>query len=134
MRYLLDTCAVSDFVKGQPEVLARVKATSPGLIAISEVTRMEIEYGLLLNAQRARKLAPLLQAFLSAIAVLPFDEADSRAAASIRAALHKRGRPIGPYDALIAGCGLARGLTVVTSNSGEFGRVTGLVLEDWRIA
>lgn len=44
MRYLLDTCTVSDFVKGQPGVLARIKATPPNLIAISTLTRMEIEY------------------------------------------------------------------------------------------
>jgi len=32
MKYLLDTFTVSDFVKGQPNVLARVKATPPDLI------------------------------------------------------------------------------------------------------
>jgi predicted nucleic acid-binding protein len=32
----------------------------------------------------------------------------------------------------IAGCALARGLVLVTSNTGEFARVAGLVLEDWR--
>jgi tRNA(fMet)-specific endonuclease VapC len=29
MKYLLDTCTVSDFVKGHPNVLARVKDTPP---------------------------------------------------------------------------------------------------------
>ena len=45
---------------------------------------------------------------------------------------NSRGRPIGAYDVLIAGCGLARGLIVVTSNVGEFQRVSGLVVENWR--
>jgi tRNA(fMet)-specific endonuclease VapC len=134
MKYLLDTCTVSDFVKGEPGVLATVKSTSPDLIAISVVTRMEIEYGLLLNPQRAKKLAPVLDAFLSAITVLPFEDADAKAAAAIRAALHQEGRPIGPYDCQIAGCGLARGLIVVTSNEAEFARVGGLRLENWRQA
>ena len=134
MKYLLDTCTVSDFVKGEPGVLATVKSTTPDLIAISVVTRMEIEYGLLLNPQRARKLGPVLEAFLSAITVLPFDEADAKAAAAIRTALHQEGRPIGPYDCQIAGCGLARGLIVVTSNEAEFARVGGLRIENWRQA
>jgi len=132
MKYLLDTCTVSDFVKGQPRVLARVKATAPNLIAVSALTRMEVDYGLALNVERARKLAPLLDAFFSAILTLPFDAADARAAAAIRAALKNQGQPIGAYDVLIAGTALARGLVVVTSNTGEFKRVSGLQLEDWR--
>jgi tRNA(fMet)-specific endonuclease VapC len=132
MKYLLDTCTVSDFVKGQPNVLARIKAISPALIAVSALTRMEVEYGLALNADRARKLAPVLQAFFSTISTLPFEVADALAAAAIRAALKTKGQPIGAYDVLIAGTGLARGLVVVTSNVGEFQRIGGLQVEDWR--
>ena len=132
MKYLLDTCTVSDFVKGQPKVLARIKATSPNLIVVSALTRMEVDYGLALNAERAKKLAPVLDAFVATIATLPFDEADAQAAAAIRAALKTQGQPIGAYDVLTAGTGLARGLVVVTSNVGEFKRVSGLHVEDWR--
>ena len=132
MIYLLDTCTVSDFAKGQPNVLARLKATPPSLIAVSTATRMEVDYGLALNAARARKLTPVLKVFFSAIATLPFDEADAQAAATIRAALKTKGQPIGAYDVLIAGTGLARGLVVVTSNTGEFKRIGGLQVEDWR--
>jgi tRNA(fMet)-specific endonuclease VapC len=132
MKYLLDTCTVSDFVKGQPNVLARVKATPPNLIAVSALTRMEVDYGLALNVDRAKKLAPVLDAFFSTIVTLPFDEVDAKAAAAIRAALKSLGQPIGAYDVLIAGTGLAKGLMVVTSNVGEFKRVSGLQVEDWR--
>ncbi len=132
MKYLLDTCTVSDFVKGQPGVLARVKATPPNRLAVSALTRMEVNYGLALNVERARKLAPVLDAFFSAVATIPFDEADALAAAAIRAALKVKGQPIGAYDVLIAGTGVARGLVVVTSNAGEFQRVGGLQVEDWR--
>lgn len=132
MKYLLDTCTVSDFVKGQPGVLARIKATPPKLIAISTVTRMEIEFGMHLNPDRARKLAPVMDAFLSSISILPLEDADAKAAGAIRAALQKQGQPIGAYDVLIAGCALARGMIVVTSNLGEFERVGGLQVENWR--
>jgi tRNA(fMet)-specific endonuclease VapC len=132
MKYLLDTCTVSDFVKGQPGVLARVKATSPGSIAISATTLMEIEFGLQLNPERARKLAPVMEAFLSSIAILPFGDADAKAAGTLRASLQQQGQPIGAYDVLIAGCGLARGLVVVTANLKEFQRIGGLQVESWR--
>ena len=132
MRYLLDTCVVSDFVKGQPNVLARIKATPPNLIAVSTLTRMEVDYGLSLNPARARTLGATLEAFFSAISTLPFELADARAAAAVRAALKPLGTPIGAYDVLIAGTGIVRGLTVVTSNTAEFARVSGLQIEDWR--
>lgn len=132
MKYLLDTCTVSDFVKGQPNVLARIKATPPSQIAISFITGMEIEFGLLLNPERTRKITPVMDAFLGAITTLPLTKADTQAAAGIRAALQRQGQPIGAYDVLIAGCGLARGLIVVTANIGEFQRVNGLVVESWR--
>ena len=132
MKYLLDICTISDFVKGQASVMARIKSIPPNLIAVSSVSRMEVDYGLALNTERARKLVPVLEAFFSAIATLAFDEVDALAAAGIRAALKTRGQPIGAYDLLIAGTGLARGLVVVTANVGEFQRVGGLQVENWR--
>ncbi len=41
------------------------------------------------------------------------------------------GKPIGAYDLLIAGQALRHKLTLVTANAKEFGRVKGLVWEDW---
>lgn len=132
MRFLLDTCVLSDFAQGRPDVLARVKATPPAEIAVSTITEMEIAYGLLLNARLARLLRPVVDAFLSAVHVLPYDAAAALETASLRAALRRRGRQIGAYDALIAGSALAQGLTLVTSNIREFERVERLTVEDWR--
>lgn len=134
MRYLLDTCVLSDFARGDANTLDRVKATLPEHIAVSSITAMEVEFGLALNAQRARRLAPVMHALLGAITVLPYDIGDARATGALRAALQRKGRPIGAYDALIAGCALARGLMLVTSNEREFGRASGLRIENWRQA
>lgn len=134
MRYLLDICVLSDFARGDANTLDRVKATPPEHVAVSSITVMEVEFGLALDAQRARRLAPVMHALLGAIIVLPYDAEDARATAALRAALQKKGRPIGAYDALIAGCALARGLVLVTSNEREFSRVSGLTIENWRQA
>lgn len=73
-----------------------------------------------------------LNAFLRKyVSVLDFDEDDAKAAAEIRAELAQRGTPIGPYDVLIAGQALVRGLTLVTANTREFSRVAELKLVDW---
>lgn len=132
MRYLLDTCVLSDFARGDANSLEHMKTTPPDLVAVSAVTEMEIEFGLALDPARARGLAPVMHALLQAVSILPYGSEDARATAALRAALQKKGRPIGAYDALIAGCALARGLVLVTSNEKEFGRVSGLRLENWR--
>jgi predicted nucleic acid-binding protein len=52
-------------------------------------------------------------------------------AVALRGAGVRQARPIGPFDVPIAGQARARGLVLVTRNSGEFGRVPGLRIEDW---
>lgn len=79
-----------------------------------------------------RKLGPVLEAMFDALCVLPFTGEDARAAGRVRAGLRKAGRPIGPYDVMLAGCALARGLVLVTANVAEFDRVASLVTENWR--
>jgi tRNA(fMet)-specific endonuclease VapC len=132
VKYLLDTTVISDFVRGVPSVMERLKRTTKADVAISTVTAMEIAYGLILNPARARKIEPTIRALLSDLRELPFQHEDAQAAAAVRAALSKRGTPIGPYDVMIGGTALRHGLTLVTSNSDEFQRISGLTLEDWR--
>jgi hypothetical protein len=57
--------------------------------------------------------------------------AQAGGAGRLRATLEKSGTTIGPYDLLIVGQALARGLTFVTANASEFARVQGLGWEDW---
>ena len=56
---------------------------------------------------------------------------EAKASAQIRHDLERTGTPIGPYDLLIAGTVLSHGAILVTHNTREFGRVRGLILEDW---
>lgn len=63
---------------------------------------------------------------------LPFDDAAAEEYGRIRAELTAAGTPIGPNDLMIASIALANQLTLVTSNTAEFGRVPGLQIENWR--
>jgi tRNA(fMet)-specific endonuclease VapC len=87
MRYLLDTCVVSDFIKGEPGTQARLKQTPPTDIAVSVITMMELRYGLLINPQRAQKIESAIASFLSSVTVLSFSNAEAEQAAQIRAVL-----------------------------------------------
>jgi tRNA(fMet)-specific endonuclease VapC len=132
MRYLLDTCVVSDFIKGEPGTQARIRQTSPADIAVSVVTVMELRYGLALNPQRARKIEPAIVSFLASVTILPFNTAEAEQTAQIRAILKTQGQQIGPYDVLIAVTALHHNLYMVTANQREFDRVPGLQTENWR--
>ena len=54
--------------------------------------------------------------------------------AQIRADLKTRGQMIGANDLFIAAHARSLGLTLVTNNTAEFGRVKGLTLENWTLA
>ena len=132
MKYLLDTCCISDFVKGDKNTAQHLKHTTPSDIAISSITVMELEYGLLYDPQRTKKLKPIIQAIISSVTVLPYTESDAKISALIRAKMQKSGTPIGSYDILIAGTAVNHKLTLVTSNEKEFRQVSELTLENWR--
>lgn len=66
-------------------------------------------------------------------ALVPFADQYAFRAAEMRASLRAAGTPIGPYDTLLAGQVLARGLVLVTRNTRAFARVEGLSVENWEV-
>jgi tRNA(fMet)-specific endonuclease VapC len=132
MKYLLDTCVVSDFIKGEKNTLSKIREISPLEISVSSITVMEIYYGLALNPLRAKKIKDLTFKFLDAINFLTFNKKDAEQAAIIRALLKEQGTPIGPYDVLLAGTALNHELILVTANTKEFNRIPNLQIENWR--
>jgi len=132
MKYILDTCVVSDFFKKIPNVISQFEKNSPSLLAISSITVLEVEYGLAINPERAIKLEPLWKALIRQIQIIPFTNEDARITAQLQCYLKNKGTLIGAYDALLAGTALNRKVTFVTSNTREFIRVPHLRLEDWR--
>ena len=132
MRYLLDTCVVSDFFKGEKGTLNRFREIESNEISISDISVMEVIFGLELNPVVRQRLNQPFHELLERIHVSPFDTDAARESGRIRAILKKNGTPIGPYDVLIAGAAMAQDLILVTANTEEFKRVEGLRIENWR--
>lgn len=129
-RYMLDTNVCIYVINERPpHVLPQFNAHS-SMMCISEVTRFELLYGAY-KAQAPHKTLKTLQAFLSMIDVLPFDDLAADHAAQIRVQLEKSGKPIGPFDTQIAGHARSLAAILVTNNLKEFKRVEGLMLENW---
>jgi tRNA(fMet)-specific endonuclease VapC len=130
---LLDTNVLIHYLKGDPAIVAHIRNASRGELAIPAIVVYELEYGTLRSRLPARRRREL-EAGLEYIQHVPFDSAAAMAAASIRVELEKQGLTIGPLDMLIAGTAVSRGAALVTSNVGEFSRVPGLRVLDWKAA
>lgn len=128
MRYLFDTNAVIALMKGHTGLLKELRKHSPQDFAVSSIAMHELFYGAYKSERVDQNLARIEALRFAA---LEFDQEDARSAGRIRAELKLAGTPIGPYDVLIAGQALARGLILITHNTREFGRIEGLRLEDW---
>lgn len=130
LRHMLDTNLCIRVLRDRPaSVRARFNEESEGL-CISTVVLTELLHG---AAKSARPIENrrAVEDFAARLMVLPFDDAAADHAADIRAALERKGTPIGAYDLLIAGHARSRGLALITGNLREFRRVDGLRCEDW---
>lgn len=138
--YLLDTNVCIALLNGAPRVLARRldEAVDAGrALFVSSISIFELEYGIAKgSAARALENRSRLANLRARrdLTFIDFGAEDAAQAGRVREHLRAAGKPIGPYDLLIAGQALARGLGVVTANRGEFGRVSGLPVEDWSAA
>jgi tRNA(fMet)-specific endonuclease VapC len=132
--YLLDTNACIALINGHPPaVRARLqRASATGAqIYVSSIALFELRYGVAKSARQEFN-HKRLETFLSGpVTILSFEDADARAAGTIRATLETSGKPIGAYDVLIAGQAIRHDLTLVTANIREFSRVKGLTWQDW---
>jgi len=101
-------------------------------LSLSMIVYHELMYGAA-NSDGRQANEEKIALFIAAggLTLLPFEEADAREAAEIRAQLCRKATPIGPYDVLIAGHARRAGAALVTANSREFARVPGLIVTDW---
>jgi len=128
---LLDTNACIGVLTNRvPALVERWKRTLPSQVRLCSVVKAELLFGAEKSSRR-ELVQRELQRFFSRFKSMPFDDAAAHTYGVIRAALENEGQPIGPNDMLIAAIALAGGLTLVTHNTTEFGRVPSLLLEDW---
>jgi tRNA(fMet)-specific endonuclease VapC len=131
VKYLLDTDIVSRIGRaGSESVTERFRATPSEELAISVITRGEIEFGLQ-ALQAGRETVARMRELMRRIAALPLGEAVAVHYASLRSQLRADGTPIGHNDLWIAAHALTLGLTLVTNNEREFRRVRELKVENW---
>jgi len=129
--YMLDTDTCSYIMKRSHDALLnRLRSIPVNDVCISVITKSELLFGVEVSPRR-RQDAAALSAFLNYIQILDFPDEASPHYARIRADLRRRGAMIGANDLFIAAHARSLGLTLVTDNTREFGRVSRLVVENW---
>ena len=135
MKYLLDSNAciaiINKNASTQFEHSLNLAMRLGDSLQVPSISVHELWFGVAKSQRFTANSHNLIQFLNASFEVLDFDGQDARVAGEVRAELARRGTPIGPYDVLIAGQALARGLTLVTANTREFSRVDGLKLVDW---
>jgi tRNA(fMet)-specific endonuclease VapC len=137
--YLLDTDTVSLAQFGHPLVLQRINAQPPADVALSVITIQEQASGWQAGILSARNPPQIAHAYARPVERLfpvwrrlelfSFTQPAIQRFEDLR----KLRLNVGSMDLRIAAIALENGLIVVSRNQRDFGRVPGLVLDDWSV-
>jgi tRNA(fMet)-specific endonuclease VapC len=132
--YLLDTNACVLYLRQRdPGLIQRIKMHRPDEIRLCSVVVAELYFGAFRSpSQYQAANLSLLAHFLPLFVSVPFTDTAAEIFGRIRADLTAHGLTLGPYDLQIAAIALAENLILVTHNTREFSRVSGLQIEDWQ--
>ena len=130
IKYMLDTNILIYAIKNRPKEIRKTFKRNADYLSMSAVTLGELIYGAERSAQVTRNLQDI-EGLAARMDVIPFDYHAATHFGQVCAELSKKGKPIGPYDSMIAGHARALGLILVTNNIREFKRVPGLRVENW---
>lgn len=132
MRYLLDTNTCIAFLKNNEQVVSHIRRVGVDNLCLCSVVKAELWFGAC-KSERMLDNQQKLRAFFDVFDSLPFDDMAVEHYGEIRARLSKQGTPIGANDLLIAAIAKSHQTTLVTHNTREFERVTGISLVDWQM-
>ena len=128
MAFLLDTNVAIHLRDGDPTTLQKVAALQSAVL-MSVVTRVELEGGVYREPAHASVRRARLDAMLSAIPALAFDDLAAETYGIIVATAGYSRRKL--LDRMIAGQALVHRATLITFNPDDFSDVPGLSLLAW---
>ena len=138
MTFLLDTNAVSEWVKPHPDpgIIAWLDEVDEDRVFLSVVTIAELRHGIdrLPRGRRRNRLEYWLGEDLPLRfdgRILPIDPPVAEAWGRTMAQQEARGRPIGTMDAFIAATATVHALALVTRNTSDFEAVLPAIVNPW---
>lgn len=137
MKYLLDTCVLSELVKPTPEpkVVAWVNAQADDTLFVSAITLAELLKGIakLQDSQRKTALTEWVNKIQEEMAdrILPFESSTADYWANMCATAEKAGTALSAFDSLIAATAMEHGLVIVTRNVRDFESAPVMLINPW---
>ncbi len=125
---LLDTDHCIAILRKKLDLRERVSPDEE--LATTAISVAELTHGANRSIHREDNLARL-EVLLSALIILPFDEAAARRFGVLKAELENRGEPLDNLDLQIASIALENNIPLVTNNTRHFNRLNGLQLVNW---
>jgi tRNA(fMet)-specific endonuclease VapC len=138
LRFLFDTDHVTLYQHAHSLIVQRFMASPPGSVGISAVSVEEVLRGRLAMLARPLSGSGRIQAYARLVAsvqlfwqfpIIAFDQGSETLFQQFRTSRIR----VGTQDLKIAAVALANNLTLLTRNRVDFGRVPGLLLDDWSV-
>ena len=137
MKYLLDTCVLSEFVKPAPNsaVLAWVDSRTENELFVAAMTLGELRRGVAkLSASRRRsELSVWLENLQAGFGqrVLPFTGDTAGYWGEMCARVETIGKTMAAFDSIIAATAIEHGLALVTRNTQDFAAAPLMLINPW---
>jgi predicted nucleic acid-binding protein len=138
VRYLLDTCVLSEMVKSTPDanVIRWFEARKPHELYISAMTWGELQRGVarLPQSKRRSELTAWLEQLEAGFEdrILAFDQTTSEAWARMTVQAEAQGRSMAAFDSIIAATARACDCKLVTRNVRDFAHADIEMLNPWQ--
>ena len=138
MRYLLDTCVLSEMVKSTPDanVIRWFEARKPHELYISAMTWGELQRGVarLPQSKRRSELTVWLEQLKAGFEdrILAFDQTTSEAWARMTVQAEAQGRSMAAFDSIIAATSRASDCQLVTRNVRDFAHADIKMINPWQ--
>lgn len=133
--YLLDTNAVSELTKDNPNpaVISYLNSIDDSWLSVIVIQELELGIQLLPEGRRRSGLRAWLSGLLDKFdgRVLPIEKPEADWAATFQARVRKSGGKLELGDALIAGTAMANDMAVVTRNVRDFDRLDVDIVNPW---
>ena len=139
MKYLLDTCFLSELVKSTPEqaVLSWMGERTETELFVSAMTIAELGRGIerLAASRRQIELSTWLQQLIVGFEsrILDFTVETASVWAHMCANLEAKGKPMAAFDSIIAATALEHGLALVTRNLRDFMHAPLVLINPWSV-
>lgn len=128
MGLIVDTSLLIGDERARFDLPAWLRARPPEPVAASAITLSELWFGIEVETDpsRARRRRRWLERICRRLEIVPVDAALARVHARLWAQLSEAGRPVGPYDLIVAATAIHRRWAVATFNANEFRHIRGL--------